>query len=241
MPRRRVRRDGRRAARMSKTWRDIGQRGEPGEEPWRPQASFHRSPPTAKDVQGLHQSVRRGGRGRGSVRLRGADKTAQLSRQAALQPAGRGGEARQPPAAPPDGAAEPLLGFRSRGRPARCARLTRVVIRPDAALSFKQSSATPIPRHRGDAAARQFRLDARPPDHGGRHCAPTYLARTLERCGVKVEILGFTTRAWKGGQSRENAGSPPASPANPGRLNDLRHIIYKAADTPWRRAGAISA
>src|SRR6476659_11350084 len=61
------------------------------------------------------------------------------------------------------------------------------------------------------------------------------LARTLERCGVKVEILGFTTRAWKGGQSREQwlaAGKP----ANPGRLNDLRHIVYKAADVPWRRA-----
>jgi cobaltochelatase CobT len=61
------------------------------------------------------------------------------------------------------------------------------------------------------------------------------LARTLERCGVKVEILGFTTRAWKGGQSREQwlaAGKP----ANPGRLNDLRHIVYKPADAPWRRA-----
>ena len=61
------------------------------------------------------------------------------------------------------------------------------------------------------------------------------LARTLERCGVKVEILGFTTRAWKGGQSREkwlSAGRPP----QPGRLNDLRHIVYKAADMPWRRA-----
>ena len=61
------------------------------------------------------------------------------------------------------------------------------------------------------------------------------LARTLERCGVKVEILGFTTRAWKGGQSRElwqQAGKPAA----PGRLNDLRHIVYKGADAPWRRA-----
>jgi cobaltochelatase CobT len=61
------------------------------------------------------------------------------------------------------------------------------------------------------------------------------MARTLERCGVKTEILGFTTRAWKGGQSRENwlaAGRP----AQPGRLNDLRHIIYKKADEPWRRA-----
>src|SRR5262245_42003540 len=61
------------------------------------------------------------------------------------------------------------------------------------------------------------------------------LARTLERCGVKVEILGFTTRAWKGGQSRERwlaEGKPPA----PGRLNDIRHIVYKSADMPWRRA-----
>jgi cobaltochelatase CobT len=61
------------------------------------------------------------------------------------------------------------------------------------------------------------------------------LARTLERCGVKVEILGFTTRAWKGGQSRE-AWLAAGKPANPGRLNDVRHIIYKSADMPWRRA-----
>jgi cobaltochelatase CobT len=66
-------------------------------------------------------------------------------------------------------------------------------------------------------------------------CCADILARTLERCGVKVEILGFTTRQWKGGQSREQwlaAGKP----GNPGRLNDLRHIVYKSADTPWRRA-----
>ena len=61
------------------------------------------------------------------------------------------------------------------------------------------------------------------------------LARTLERCGVKVEILGFTTRAWKGGQSRE-AWLQANKPASPGRLNDLRHIIYKSADAPWRRS-----
>jgi cobaltochelatase CobT len=61
------------------------------------------------------------------------------------------------------------------------------------------------------------------------------LARTLERCGVKTEILGFTTRAWKGGQSRED-WLAAARPPMPGRLNDLRHIVYKAADEPWRRA-----
>ena len=61
------------------------------------------------------------------------------------------------------------------------------------------------------------------------------LARTLERCGVKVEILGFTTRAWKGGQAREQ-WLARGKPANPGRLNDLRHIVYKSAEAPWRRA-----
>jgi cobaltochelatase CobT len=61
------------------------------------------------------------------------------------------------------------------------------------------------------------------------------LARTLERCGVKVEILGFTTRAWKGGMSRERWVAE-GKPKNPGRLNDLRHIVYKDAEQPWRRA-----
>ena len=61
------------------------------------------------------------------------------------------------------------------------------------------------------------------------------LARTLERCGVKVEILGFTTKAWKGGTARET-WLADGKPANPGRLNDLRHIVYKSADSPWRRA-----
>ncbi len=61
------------------------------------------------------------------------------------------------------------------------------------------------------------------------------LARTLERCSVKVEILGFTTRAWKGGQAREK-WVQDGKPRNPGRLNDLRHVVYKSADAPWRRA-----
>ena len=61
------------------------------------------------------------------------------------------------------------------------------------------------------------------------------LSRTLERCSVKVEILGFTTKNWKGGQSRE-FWAKSSKPKNPGRLNDLRHIIYKSADTHWRQA-----
>jgi len=114
------------------------------------------------------------------------------------------------------------------------ARLTRVIVDPTAPLSFKQEEDTEfrdtvvtlLIDNSGSMRGRPIMVAA--------VCADI-LARTLERCGVKVEILGFTTRAWKGGQSREDwlkAGKP----ASPGRLNDLRHIVYKAADAPWRRA-----
>ena len=114
------------------------------------------------------------------------------------------------------------------------ARLTRVIVDPTAPLSFKQEEDTEfrdtvvtlLIDNSGSMRGRPIMVAA--------VCADI-LARTLERCGVKVEILGFTTRAWKGGASREDwlkAGKPP----QPGRLNDLRHIIYKSADAPWRRA-----
>jgi cobaltochelatase CobT len=114
------------------------------------------------------------------------------------------------------------------------ARLSRVVVDPLHPLSFKREKdtnfrdtvVTLLLDNSGSMRGRPITVAAT--------CADI-LARTLERCGVKVEILGFTTRAWKGGQSREawlGAGKPP----NPGRLNDLRHIVYKAADAPWRRA-----
>jgi cobaltochelatase CobT len=114
------------------------------------------------------------------------------------------------------------------------ARLARIVIDPMHPLSFKAEKDTEfrdtvvtlLLDNSGSMRGRPITVAAT--------CADI-LARTLERCGVKVEILGFTTRAWKGGQARENwltAGKP----ANPGRLNDLRHIIYKSADAPWRRA-----
>ena len=114
------------------------------------------------------------------------------------------------------------------------ARLPRVIMDPMAALSFKQESdtnfrdtvVTLLLDNSGSMRGRPITVAAT--------CADI-LARTLERCGVKVEILGFTTRAWKGGQSREH-WLQNGKPANPGRLNDLRHIIYKAADAPWRRA-----
>ncbi|KAB7738717.1 cobaltochelatase subunit CobT [Parvibaculum sedimenti] len=114
------------------------------------------------------------------------------------------------------------------------ARLTRVVIDPLHALSFKvehdtnfrDTVVTLLLDNSGSMRGRPITVAAM--------CADI-LARTLERCGVKVEILGFTTRAWKGGQARER-WLADGKPAMPGRLNDLRHIIYKAADTPWRRA-----
>ncbi|MFN3854686.1 MAG: cobaltochelatase subunit CobT [Phreatobacter sp.] len=114
------------------------------------------------------------------------------------------------------------------------ARLPRIIMDPMAALSFKQESdtnfrdtvVTLLLDNSGSMRGRPITVAAT--------CADI-LARTLERCGVKVEILGFTTRAWKGGQARE-FWLQSGKPANPGRLNDLRHIIYKAADAPWRRA-----
>jgi cobaltochelatase CobT len=114
------------------------------------------------------------------------------------------------------------------------ARLSRIIVDPLHPLSFKREKDTTfrdtvvtlLLDNSGSMRGRPITVAAT--------CADI-LARTLERCGVKVEILGFTTRAWKGGQSRE-AWLAAGKPANPGRLNDLRHIIYKSADAPWRRA-----
>ncbi len=114
------------------------------------------------------------------------------------------------------------------------ARLARVVISPGHSLSykierdveFKDTIVTLLIDNSGSMRGRPISIAAISAD---------VLARTLERCGVKTEILGFTTRAWKGGQSRE-AWLAGGKPAHPGRLNDLRHIVYKKADEPYRRA-----
>jgi len=114
------------------------------------------------------------------------------------------------------------------------ARLVRLVIDPMQPLSFKKERDTQfrdtvvslVLDNSGSMRGRPITVAAT--------CADI-LARTLERCGVKVEILGFTTKAWKGGQSRES-WLASGKPANPGRLNDLRHIVYKSADAPWRRS-----
>ncbi|MFM5922724.1 MAG: cobaltochelatase subunit CobT, partial [Novosphingobium sp.] len=114
------------------------------------------------------------------------------------------------------------------------ARLARVVISPGHSLSykiereveFKDTVVTLLIDNSGSMRGRPISIAAISAD---------VLARTLERCGVKTEVLGFTTRAWKGGQSRE-AWLAGGKPANPGRLNDLRHIVYKRADQPYRHA-----
>ncbi len=114
------------------------------------------------------------------------------------------------------------------------ARLARVIVNPTLSLSYKAERETDfrdtvvtlLIDNSGSMRGRPISIAAISAD---------ILARTLERCGVKTEILGFTTRAWKGGQSRETwlaASRPP----QPGRLNDIRHIVYKRADEPWRRA-----
>ncbi|MDA1309241.1 MAG: cobaltochelatase subunit CobT, partial [Proteobacteria bacterium] len=113
-------------------------------------------------------------------------------------------------------------------------RLSRVVTQPLFPLSFKIEKDTEfrdtvvslLIDNSGSMRGRPITIAAMSAD---------ILARTLERCGVKVEILGFTTRAWKGGSAREKWISG-GKPQNPGRLNDLRHIVYKSADAPWRHA-----
>ncbi|WP_416916339.1 MAG: cobaltochelatase subunit CobT [Roseicyclus sp.] len=112
-------------------------------------------------------------------------------------------------------------------------RLARVVANPTTPLSFKiekdtefrDTVVTLLLDNSGSMRGRPISIAA--------ICADV-LARTLERCGVKVEILGFTTRAWKGGKAREE-WLAQGRPQQPGRLNDLRHIVYKSADAPWRR------
>ncbi len=113
-------------------------------------------------------------------------------------------------------------------------RLARIIVNPMLSLSYKRERETDfrdtvvtlLIDNSGSMRGRPITVAAMCGD---------ILARTLERCAVKTEVLGFTTRAWKGGQARER-WVQDGKPRNPGRLNDLRHIIYKSADAPWRRA-----
>jgi cobaltochelatase CobT len=113
-------------------------------------------------------------------------------------------------------------------------KLTRIIMDPYNSLSFmkekdldfKDTIVTLLIDNSGSMRGRPITIAAL--------CADI-LSRTLERCSVKVEVLGFTTKNWKGGKSRE-AWTKNDKPKNPGRLNDLRHIIYKGADTQWRQS-----
>ena len=113
-------------------------------------------------------------------------------------------------------------------------KLSRIIIDPQNSLSFKKEKdyefkdtmVTLLIDNSGSMRGRPITIAAL--------CADI-LSRTLERCNVKVEILGFTTKNWKGGEAREK-WSKNGKPKNPGRLNDLRHIIYKAADVHWRQS-----
>jgi cobaltochelatase CobT len=113
-------------------------------------------------------------------------------------------------------------------------RLTNVILDPFSPLAFKQEKdmnfkdtvVSLLIDSSGSMRGRSITIAAM--------CADI-LGRTLERCNVKVEILGFTTRAWRGGQSRE-MWLQQGKPTQPGRLNDIRHIVYKSADMPWRRS-----
>ena len=201
-------------------------------EPWRPR--HQRNEPRGPDYQAVHQQIRRDGRRRGFCepeeldRLRGyLDKQLSHLQGVVARLANR--------------LQRRLLAQQNRAWEFDLeeglldpARLTRIIIDPMHPLSFKREKDTDfrdtvvtlLLDNSGSMRGRPITVAAT--------CADI-LARTLERCGVKVEILGFTTRAWKGGQSRE-AWLAHGKPANPGRLNDLRHIIYKSADAPWRRA-----
>jgi cobaltochelatase CobT len=213
---------------------DDGDEGEEGMLPVRPTASgptfppasiTRPSPPQFDEVVGAADLVRRGR----------TDPAARLSRRAVEGLAGHRHQARQPAAAPADGAAEPQSwDFDQEEGMLDAARLARVVdlARPlslsykiERDVEFKDTIVTLLIDNSGSMRGRPISIAAISAD---------VLARTLERCGVKVEILGFTTRAWKGGQSRE--AWLAAASRQPGRLNDLRHIIYKKADAPWRRA-----
>ena len=183
----------------------------------------------------VHRQARRDGGRRGTVRAGGARTSARLSRQAAFAPAGRGGAACQPLAAASHGAAEPRLGIRSRRRPARSGAAVARRRRSDAPAVVQAREGHQFPRHRGDAAARQFRLDARAADHGGgdlrRH--PGAHARALRRQGrdsrlhhARVEGRPVARGLARRGQARQSG--PPQRSA-PHRLQVGRCAVAARA------------
>ena len=212
---------------------DMGDAETPNE-PWRPRHHGAERAARAR-LPAVHRQVRRDDRRRGSVRAGGARAPARLSRQAALAPAGRRGAPRQPAAAPPAGAAEPRLGIRprrGRARPgAPVARHRRSA--PSAVVQAREGHQ--LPRHRGDAAARQFRLDARPADHGRgdlrRH--PGAHARALRRQGGDPRLhharLEGRAVARSLARRRQAAEPGPAQRSAPHHLQGGRRAVAARA------------
>ena len=189
-------------------------------------------------LQGLLDALRRGDRRAGPLRPRGARPAARLSRQAARQPVGRGGAARQPPAAPADGAAEPRVGLRPRGGRARSGAAVARHHRPDIGAVVHARARHRLPRHGGDAAPRQFRLDARAPDHGGgdlrRH--PRADARALRRQGrdprlhhARLEGRAGARGVAAGRQARQSGAPQRPSPHH---LQVGRRAVAAGAQEP---------
>ena len=201
-------------------------------EPWRPRNRPNE--PRGPDYRPFTMRFDETIAGRGTVRAGRARPAARLSRQAALASAGRGRPPRQPAAAPADGAAEPRLGLRPRGRPARSGAAAAHHHRSAARAVVQAGEGNQLPRHRGDAAARQFRLDARPPDHGGgdlrRH--PGAHARALRRQGrdSRLHHAGLEGRA-----VARSPGSPPARPPIPAGSTIC---ATSSTSRPTRRGGA---
>jgi hypothetical protein len=194
-------------------------------------ASARRSPTSiAGRIRRLHFEVRREIEAEDLCEPDELDRLRSYLDKQLSQSAGRGRPPRQPPAAPPDGAAEPRLGLRPRRGPCSIRRGCRASSSTRCIRSRSSGEGHQFPRHGGDAAARQFRLDARPPDHGRRNLRrhPRAHAGALRRQGrdPRLHHAGMEGRAVARGVA------PAGKPANPGRLNDLRHIIYKAADAP---------
>ncbi len=202
-------------------------------EPWRPRNAAQRA--ARPGLSPLHREIRRDRRRRGPVRAGRARPAARLSRQAACASAGRGRAAGQPAAAAADGAAEPRLGVRSGGRPARSGAAVARDRRSAASAVVQAREGHRFPRHRGDAAARQFRLDARPADHGGgdlrRHSGAH--AGTLRRQGgdSRLHHAGLEGRpVARSLACRRQAGqSRPAQRSAPHHLQIRRRAVAAGA------------
>ena len=209
--------------------------------PARPSGRSIRSTASGKAVrlQGIHPDVRRDCRRRGTLRRGRTRPAARLSRQAARQSVGRRRPAGQPAAAPADGAAEPLLGFRSRGGLSRSGAPGARHHRPDAGAILQAGARHQIPRHGGDAGARQFRLDARPADHGGGHLRRHSGAHagTLRRFGRDSRLHHARVEGRAG--AREMAEGRQARLAGPAQRSAPHHLQERrppvAAGAPQSR------